>query len=122
EFFSTSIAVTVTLVIPAFALGWMLLQSGGDPLRCMKGPLASLVFRVWPAQSPEVTLMAAAGFASPVIAAAIPSEAIAGLLKTHNVHQAIIGVMSFLAVFLGGLIGINPLIAIAVVTGIVIDP
>lgn len=119
---NASIAVTVTLVIPAFSLAWMLLQSRGDVVRCVRGPIASLVFRVWPAQSPEVTLMAAAGFASPVIAAAIPSEAIAGWLKSNSVHPALIGVMSFLAVFLGGLIGINPLIAIAVVVGIVSDP
>ncbi|MCB1476349.1 MAG: hypothetical protein H6883_01230 [Rhodobiaceae bacterium] len=117
-----SISVTVTLVIPIFALGWMLVLAKGNMRKWIGGHVANLVLRVWPAQSPEVTLMAAAGFASPVIAAVIPSAQILALLKAWHVPPAIVALMGFVCVLGGGYLGVNPLIAISVVIGTVSDP
>ena len=116
------VATVVTLVLPVFTLGWLLVQCRYSLRACVRGPLANVAARTLPAQSSEITVMMVAAFVGPVIVAVLPAGAIADWLAAHPPHPIVLVYGSFLIVLVSGAIAVNPIVTIAVIMGLIGDP
>ncbi|MDE2362220.1 MAG: hypothetical protein KGM42_06035 [Hyphomicrobiales bacterium] len=111
----------VLVVVPAFALGWLILQNLrlgalGAAVEAARA-LAERSAIAFPSYANEVTLFATSGFLGAMIPALLPPDAVQAALAGLHLSTQLLSVVIVLAVAGLGMIGLNPMITLTLLLG-----
>lgn len=112
-----------TMAIPPAALGWLLLRAmrdeqGADRPVAARNGLA-LLARGLPRARREAVMMACVGFLSVAVPGLAPTEALAAGLEAIPSISLVLPVVVMLLIVVGAMIGVTPLIGLALIGAIV---
>ena len=111
----------VLVVVPAFALGWLMLQYlRKGPWRAMLDATRALAERsaiAFPTYANEVALFATSGFLGAMIPALLPTDALPAAIAGLHLSPQMLSVAIVLAVAGLGMIGLNPMISLTLLLG-----
>ena len=112
---------SVMLSVPLIAFAWMLLQGRGRPDRLVRRLVTQAVTR-YPAQRMEVVILASAGFAGTLIAAALPVEAIAARFDALAIPGLLLPLLIFWFVVIGAQLALNPILTVTIAGAVLPAP
>ena len=116
-----SVAEAVMIVAPTASLLWTLLRARGSVrLQCESfGRLARVTI---PDQSTEIVILMASGFIGIACTALLPTEVVADRISHLPALPVLITLIPFFSVIALGLVGINPIISVAIMAAILPSP
>jgi hypothetical protein len=116
----------VVMVLPMLALAWIAIQSrGGSVLLSttrFRRNIHDLLSISFPSFRMEVTILASAGLAGNLVAAALPTEQIAAWISALSLPSAVIPALVVWLVVLGGQVAMNPIVTVTIVGAILPAP
>jgi len=116
----------VILGVPTIAIGWLVWQVRRRRVRTAVALVLRRIGRqirsVFPTYRMEVTILASAGFAGTMIAAALPTELIAAGIRALHLPPELIPGLVVVLIVLGGQLAMNPIISVSIVAAILPPP
>ena len=119
--FEIAVIHAVVVTVPVIAVAWIAIQH--------RGRLGAIVARLewqavtrFPAQRVEVTILASAGVAGAFLAAALPVDAIAAMVRTWSLPAIVLPLLVFWFMYLGAQLAMNPILTAAIAGAILPAP
>lgn len=116
----------VIVCVPVIAIAWMLLQAPRRRVAVKTGLVCRRTRRqitdVFPAYRMEITILSSAGFAGTMIAAGLPTDAIAEAIRAIQLPPELVPGLIVWLVVIGSQLAMNPIITVAIVAAVLPPP
>ena len=113
--------IHILVVVPLFALGWLMLQNAAlGPAQSFSRSLSTLVERSklgFPAYANEVTLFGTAGFLGAMTPLVVPEETLVAVITNLHLTPAALSVAIVLVIAALSVVGINAMVTVTMLVG-----
>ena len=121
ELTGVKFTIHILVVVPLFALGWLMLQNAMlGPVQSIGRSLATLVERSklgFPSYANEVTLFATAGFLGAMTPLVVREDALVAVITNLHLTPAMLSVAIVLVIAALSVVGINAMVTVTMLVG-----